>query len=44
MSDCPATGTIHIHGTPVRVICNLRPHDGDQHHDIVHGDWTSSDE
>ena len=39
MSDCPATGTIHLDGQDAGVICNLPPHQGDQHHDAVHGDW-----
>lgn len=41
--DCPATGQTTVDAVPVRVICNLPPHDGHEHHDIVHGDWTSAD-
>jgi hypothetical protein len=43
MSDCTATGTILIGDEPIAVICNLAPHKGGQHHDVVHGDWTSKD-
>ena len=39
MSDCPATGHIVLNGQSVGVICNLPPHQGGQHHDVVHGDW-----
>jgi hypothetical protein len=44
MSDCPATGTIILDGQPVGVICNLPPHDGEQHHDNVHGDWNGEEQ
>ena len=44
MSDCPATGTIHLDGQPVGVICNLPPHQGEQHHDVVHGDWSNEEQ
>jgi hypothetical protein len=41
MSECTATGTIRIGTEDIVVICNLRPHEGEQHHDIVHGDWNA---
>jgi hypothetical protein len=40
-ADCPAAGWAPLGAAPLRVICNLEPHDGDQHHDNVHGDWSS---
>jgi hypothetical protein len=42
--DCPAAGWTAIGTTPLRLICNTEVHDGEQHHDIVHGDWTSTAE
>jgi hypothetical protein len=42
MSDCTATGTIQLGDEPITVICNLAPHDGPKHHDVVHGDWTGT--
>lgn len=43
MSDCPTTGIIELDGQPVGVICNRPPHQGEQHHDNVLGDWTSEE-
>ncbi|MGE7437963.1 hypothetical protein [Kitasatospora sp. NPDC001175] len=42
MTNCTATGTITLNDDPIVVICNLPPHDGDLHHDVVHGDWTGA--
>ncbi|GAB2696066.1 hypothetical protein [Kitasatospora kifunensis] len=44
MNDCTATGTIRLGDGDIAVICNLAPHQGDQRHDLVHGDWTSTPE
>jgi hypothetical protein len=44
MTYCTAEGTIRIGTEAIAVICNLEPHDGDQHHDIVHGDWSTEPE
>lgn len=40
-ADCPAVGRTTIGEMPARLICNQRPCDGDQHHDVVHGAWRS---
>jgi hypothetical protein len=40
MTDCTATSVITLNGHPIKVICNLKPHDDGQHRDVVHGDWT----
>lgn len=45
MTDCTATGTIRIGDHDIVLVCNLDPHDEEQqHHDVVHGDWTSTPE
>jgi hypothetical protein len=44
MSNCPTIGTIRLDGQDVVVICDLGPHDGDQHHDVVHNNWASEGE
>lgn len=43
-ADCTATGTILLDGQPVVVISNRQPHDGDSHHDNVHGDWDGEEQ
>ncbi|MFB7665855.1 hypothetical protein ACFC1R_18190 [Kitasatospora sp. NPDC056138] len=42
MTGCTAAGAITLNGESIAVICDLPPHDGNQHHDVVHGDWTST--
>lgn len=42
MTDCPATGTITLDHHQIGVVCNLAPHQGGPHHDVVHGDWLAS--
>jgi hypothetical protein len=39
--NCTAEGIKHVGGEDLVVICNHKSHDGPDHHDVVHGDWTS---
>lgn len=44
MANRLVTGTIGLDGQPVGVICNLSPHQGEQHHDNVLGAWSSKEQ
>lgn len=39
-TGCTATGTIRLVDMDVAVLCNDPEHDGPDHHDNVHGDWS----